>query len=391
MRNWGAFFGSDGEVGMSGTGLAEAHEAAEAWGLSGARDLTWREAYRAVVPLMRVENRLGWLYIAREWLGIALVLAGCTWAYRSWAAGALPLAAFVPIAALGMLAMAALQHRLSGLAHDASHYVLFHDRLANELASDVFLMFPVFGMTQKFRNSHLGHHRYVNHPEMDPDVVRLNAHAPQRFPVSPGRFCLRYLVETLWPPTLLGYLFGQAKGANAKVGGGVQDVPAPYRFRIGRMMRGCFWLTTLTIVHALRVWPIFLIFWVAPLLTFYPLLMQLREIVHHSNAPDDGKFTNSRVIRVNPVLEAAVFPYGQAYHVTHHLFAMLPHHTIAQAHEILMRYPPYRDEVVLSRGFFHRPRRSDAPTVLDALARRPRPGDLLWDGPPHARVPAEVS
>jgi fatty acid desaturase len=373
---------------MSGTGLAEAHEAPTA---TDSGDLTWREAYRRVVPLMRVDNRLGWLYIAREWAGIALVMAGCAWAWNAWGAGTLPLAAFVPIAALGMLAMAALQHRLSGLAHDASHYVLFHNRLANELASDVFLMFPVFGMTQKFRNSHLGHHRFVNDPVMDPDVVRLNAHAPQRFPVEPGRFCLRYLVETLWPPTLLGYLFGQAKGANAKVGGGVQDVPAPYRFRIGRMMRGCFWLATLATVHALHAWPLFLLFWVAPLLTFYPLLMQLREIVHHSNAPDDGKFTNSRVILVHPILEAAVFPYGQAYHVTHHLFAMLPHHTIGRAHEVLMRHPAYRDEVVVCRGFFLRPRGSTLPTVLDVLARKPRPGELLWDGPPRGRVPAEAN
>lgn len=367
---------------MNGTSLAEAPRSAA----PGEGDLSWREVHHAVVGLMRVDNLTSVGYIALEYAALALILGGCVWAYSSWTAGALATWGFVPLAALGMVGVAAIQHRLSGLAHDASHYSLFRNKLANELVSDIFLMFPIFGMTQKFRNSHLGHHRFVNDPEMDPDVVRLNKPEPQRFPVSKPGFCVRYLLKALWPPTLLGYLFGQAKGANAKVSGGVQDVKAPYRFRIGRMMRGCFWLSTLTVVHALHAWPVFLLFWVVPLLTFYPLLMQLREIAHHSNSPDSGKFTNSRVFFVNPLLSACVFPYGQAFHVTHHLFAMLPHHKMRRAHDILMRHPAYRDQVVICRGFFLRTPGTSGPSVLDVLSRRPRPGDLLWDGPPRTRV-----
>jgi fatty acid desaturase len=349
-------------------------------------DLSWKEVYHRLVPLMRVDNRTSLRYLAQEYLALAIVLGGCAWAFHAWTAGRLATAAFVPLAALGIVVIAAIQHRFSGLAHDASHYSLFRDKLANELVSDWLLMFPIFGMTQRFRNSHLGHHRFVNDPERDPDVVRLNARQPQRFPVSRVGFCVRYLVRGLWPPTLLGYLFGQARGANAKVGGGVCEVPAPYRFRIGRMMRGTFWLSALTLVHALRAWPIFWLFWVVPLVTVYPLLMRLREVAHHSNAPDDGRYTNSRVFFVHPLLRASIFPYGQDFHLTHHLFAMLPHHKMAGAHETLMRYPPYRDGLVICRGFFLPPRGSSGPTVLDVLARRPAAGDLLWDGPPRARV-----
>lgn len=368
----------------SGTLVAEEPERGQSVAREG--DLSWREVHHAVVALMRVDNRLGIASIALEYAVLAAILAGCATAYAAWTAGRLPMWGFGPLAALGMFGVAAVQHRLSGLAHDASHYSLFRNKVTNELASDLFLMFPIFGMTQKFRNSHLGHHRFVNDPDLDPDVVRLNGPEPQRFPVSRGGFCVRYLLRALWPPALLAYLFGQAKGANARVGGGVQDVKAPYRFRVGRLMRGTYWLGLLSAVHALRAWPLFWLFWVVPLLTFYPLLMQLREIAHHSNAPDAGRFTNSRVFLVHPLLRACVFPYGQDFHVTHHLFAMLPHHRMARAHEVLMRYPPYRDGVVVCRGFFFRTPGTGGPSVLDVLARSPRPGELLWDGPPRTRV-----
>jgi hypothetical protein len=42
--------------------------------------------------------------------------------------------------------------------------------------------------------------------------------------------------------------------------------------------------------------------------------------------------------------------------------------------------------VVICRGFFLRTIGTDGPSVLDVLARRPEPGDLIWDGPPRRRL-----
>jgi fatty acid desaturase len=333
-------------------------------------DLSWEEARHEVVALMRADNRTNLRYIAGEYAMLALALGGSAWAYDRWAAGALPTAGFVPLATLGVVVIAALQHRLSGLAHDASHYTLFKNRTANELASDILLMFPLMAMTQKFRNTHIGHHRFVNDPERDPDLRRLQGDAGHPFPMSKARFVFRYVVKGLWLPDLWTYLYGQAKNANAADGDDTPELRGVYRFRIGRMMRGCYWLSVLAVVNALHAWPIFFLFWVVPLLTAYPIFMQLREIAHHSNAPDDGELTNSRVFRVNPILNAAVFPYGQDFHVTHHMFAMLPHYNMARAHDILMRYPPYCESVVVCRGFFFRAIGTRGPSVLDVLSER---------------------
>ena len=335
-------------------------------------DLTWDEIHRAIVPLMRADDRTNVFFIAREYAFLAVVLMASAWSYSSWAAGTLATMTFAPIAAFLVLLVAVAQHRLSGLAHDASHYVLFRNRLANELVSDLFLMFPIVAMTQMYRASHLGHHKYVNDPERDPDLVRLQGQ-PHHFPIAKARFWIRYVLKGLWPPTMLPYLFGRAKAANLT---GPEDVELRnvYRKKVARCLRGTYWLALVTAVHAFHAWPIFFLFWILPLLTAYPLLMQLREIAHHSNAPDDGDLTNSRVFRVNPVLGAAIFPYGQAFHLTHHLFAMIPHHRIAAVHALLMRHLPYRERVVVCRGYFFRTLGTQGPSVLDVLATgRPSP------------------
>ncbi len=338
-------------------------------------DCSWTEAHRALVPLMRADNHTNVGYIAREYLGLGLVLTAASILWRVWSAGSLPTVAFLPLAMVGVVLVATFQHRLSGLAHDASHGTLFRNKLANELASDLLLMFPLVAMTQKYRAAHLGHHQFVNDPERDPDLLRLNHPEPHHFPISKAGFWRRYVVEALWPPSILKYLFGRAKAANLESGSGDPLVLRPvYRSRVARSLRGAYWLSVLTAVHSTHAWPIFFLFWVVPLLTVYPFLMQLREIAHHSNAPDDGDLTNSRVFQVNPILNAAVFPYGQAFHLTHHLFAMVPHYRVALAHEILRRYRPYREQVVVCRGYFFRRWGTSGPSVLDLLSRTsPRP------------------
>ena len=256
--------------------------------------------------------------------------------------------------------IAALQHRLSGLGHEASHYALFKNRLANELVSDLLCMFPLMAMTQRFRVTHLGHHQFLNDPDRDPDVPRLHFDGDRYpFPMSKATFWYRYVVMSLWPPVLLKYLYGQAKNANVTTG--FREPRGVYRFRVGRCLRGAFWLPMLTIVHLTGSWPIFLLFWVTPLLTFYPFFMQLREIAHHSNAPDEGEFTHSRNFHCHPIFNWAVFPYGQDYHLTHHVFGLIPHFNLTRAHEILLRYPPYREQATACHGYFFARRGSAGP------------------------------
>jgi fatty acid desaturase len=339
---------------------------------AGGQDESWEQVHSALVPLLRADDTTNIAYLAAEYVGLVGSLAGCVWLYGAWTGGVLSTGAFAGLATLGVVVVAVFQHRLSGLGHEGSHYALFRNRLANELASDVFCMFPLMAMTQRFRVTHLGHHRFLNDPVLDPDAARLHFDADRYpFPMLKSRFWYRYVVLSAWLPSLLRYLYGQAKNAN--VTAGLREPKGVYRFRVGRCLRGAYWLPMLSFVHLTGSWPIFFLFWVVPLVTVYPFLMQLREIAHHSNASDEGEFTHSRNFHCNPIFNFCVFPYGQDYHLTHHVFGLMPHYNLARAHRILLRYRPYREQAVSCHGYFFRRWGKPGPTVLDVMAKRRGP------------------
>jgi fatty acid desaturase len=124
------------------------------------------------------------------------------------------------------------------------------------------------------------------------------------------------------------------------------------------------WVQQLTGVWA---WAYYGILWVAPLFTSFAFFMILRQIVQHGNG-DRGWLTNTRIFFVQRLINYAVFPMGQDYHLPHHLYATVPHYRLKELHEILLEYPEYRAEAVEVHGYFRSPEQPQVhPTVLDVL------------------------
>ena len=78
--------------------------------------------------------------------------------------------------------------------------------------------------------------------------------------------------------------------------------------------------------------------------------------------------TNTRVFFMNRLIRFCVFPMGQDYHLPHHLFATIPHYRLRELHEMLLKYPEYRQQALEVENYVlpghHWPTR---PTVLDVL------------------------
>jgi fatty acid desaturase len=120
------------------------------------------------------------------------------------------------------------------------------------------------------------------------------------------------------------------------------------------------------------VWGYFGLYWMLPLFTAFPLFMMLRQWVQHGNA-DRGRYTNTRVFLVGPLIRYAVFPWGMDYHLPHHLMASVPHYHLRRLHELLLADPEYRAKGTILEGFFSG---HGLPSALAAL------------GPDHApRIP----
>jgi fatty acid desaturase len=172
-------------------------------------------AFRTLLQDIRqTDNRTNWLYIARSWFFLLVVLAAAVVGLECVLASGVGWGWAIPIVIVSGWLVGAGQHHLGVLGHEGSHRTLFRNRWLNEQASDWLCMYPIFTTTYMYRLQHLAHHQFVNDPDRDPNVLQMRA--TDTWPDGPmrPRQLLRYLVGLLAPTRLFGFL-GRRAGANS--------------------------------------------------------------------------------------------------------------------------------------------------------------------------------
>jgi fatty acid desaturase len=156
--------------------------------------------------LRQTDNYRNFYYLLRTYALIAAVVGGAVWFYHFHASAGLSFWWNLAVTFLAITAIGALQHQLTGLAHEGAHHILFRNRYLNELASDWLCMFPLLTTTHHYRLQHLAHHQFVNDPERDPDLSQLQESGHWlAFPLRKPQF-LRALARRLWPPRLVRFM-----------------------------------------------------------------------------------------------------------------------------------------------------------------------------------------
>src|SRR5215813_15404270 len=97
----------------------------------------------ALQRLRATDNYTNFWYLLRTYLFLALVIGGTLWLYHLQASLGWHWAWNIPITIVAIVLVGAGQHQLTGLAHEASHHILFKNRYGNDLASDWLCMFPL--------------------------------------------------------------------------------------------------------------------------------------------------------------------------------------------------------------------------------------------------------
>lgn len=140
---------------------------------------------REIMDLRQVDNLTNVGFIALEYLCLFCVLAGTIGFCEYRASWGLGWGWNIPVLGLAIVLIGALQHRLAGLGHEASHYSLLKHKFLNDLVGDVFCMLPILSTVHFYRVFHLAHHQFTNDPERDPDLVSLGGgKMVDRFPMS---------------------------------------------------------------------------------------------------------------------------------------------------------------------------------------------------------------
>jgi fatty acid desaturase len=158
--------------------------------------------------LRELDNITNLMFLAGDYLTLAAIAAATLGFYFARDSWGLAWAWNIPVTGLAILLVGAVQHRLAGLAHEAAHYALLRNRLANDLISDLFCMFPIYATTHQYRLVHLGHHQYTNDWQRDPDLLNIGkSKLMHRFPMSRWQFIYNYYLRFFMPHVLLRYLW----------------------------------------------------------------------------------------------------------------------------------------------------------------------------------------
>jgi fatty acid desaturase len=169
------------------------------------------ELRQTLHQLRKTDNLTNWLYLLRTYLYFILVIGGAVWFFEYQVQSGLSFWWNVPVALVAIVLVGAGQHQLSGLAHEASHHILFRNRYLNDLAGDWLTMFPMFSTLYHYRLQHHAHHQFVNDPQRDPDVSQLQTSGHWLpFPLSKRAFLLT-LLKQLWVPNLIRFIRIRAK------------------------------------------------------------------------------------------------------------------------------------------------------------------------------------
>ncbi|MGD9785132.1 MAG: fatty acid desaturase [Hyphomicrobiaceae bacterium] len=171
-------------------------------------------------------------YLGRVYLIMAATLVAAIWLIEQQRAGAFSFWWNIPIVILAITIIGASQHQLGGATHEATHFILFRNRRANELVSDWLCMFPLYSTTYQFRLHHLAHHQFINDPERDPDFYQLHDSGHDLdFPLEHVQF-FKALLSQLWLPNLVRYTLTRARY------NGLGVDTNPYRDKTRKTSRG---------------------------------------------------------------------------------------------------------------------------------------------------------
>jgi fatty acid desaturase len=169
------------------------------------KSLQEAELKEKLQALRRSDNFTNIFYLVRVYIFFLVVIGGAVWFDLHRAASGWSFWWDVPVGLLAIILIGAGQHQMSGLAHEAVHHILFKNRWFNDLASDLFCMFPLYSSTHHYRLQHLAHHQFVNDPQRDPDVSQLKSSGHWLdFPIGKRAFFWT-LVKQLWLPNLIRF------------------------------------------------------------------------------------------------------------------------------------------------------------------------------------------
>ncbi|AGK58734.1 fatty acid desaturase [Hyphomicrobium denitrificans 1NES1] len=165
----------------------------------------------AIRELKKRDNYTNFYHIGFVYFVIALAIGFTIWSYHLVDVEGLGWWWDIPTTIAAITVIGASQHQFGGVIHEGTHFILFENKILNELASDWLAAFPIYTSTFQFRLHHLAHHQFINDPVRDPDWAQLHDSGHDLdFPITHFEM-LRALGKQIWLPNLFRYTIARAR------------------------------------------------------------------------------------------------------------------------------------------------------------------------------------
>lgn len=250
---------------------------------------------------------------------------------------------------LAVIVIGSRQLGLSILMHEAAHNALFKSRALNEWAGTWLCGRPVMADMLAYRTYHLKHHRFTQ-TEDDPDLS-----LSRPFPTTKASL-RRKIIRDLTGQTGIKQRAQQIMFA-FKMAGEVEGQPTADDLAqafAGPVIGGALIANAVifAVMWAAGDWWWWFAFWALPLLTWFQLVVRIRNIAEHGVVEfSDDPLRNVRTTKAGPLMRLILAPYYVNYHLEHHLVMHIPCHNLPKLHALMLE-KGYGPKMEIGRSYW---------------------------------------
>lgn len=249
---------------------------------------------------------------------------------------------------LAVMVIGSRQLGLAILMHEAAHVALFKTRKLNELAGVWLCGRPVLADMFEYRRYHLQHHQHTQ-TDKDPDLNLSRA-----FPTTKASMW-RKVWRDISGQTGFKQRSQQVMMA-FKLAGEDDDLSKDDLAQafagpvLGQAM--LVNLVIFAVMWAVGAWWWWLAFWMLPLLTWYQLVLRVRNIAEHGVVEfSSDPRRNVRTTKAGPIMRLFLAPYYVNYHLEHHLIMHVPCRHLPRLHRLMLA-KGHGDDMRIGRNYW---------------------------------------
>ena len=231
----------------------------------------------------------------------------------------------------------ARQHALATLMHEGAHFRLLPRKWCNDLFAELFLAWPLMISVRAYRQHHFAHHRSPNNDD-DPDWTLRNDR-DWEFPKTRAGLAKVFLFDAI--------------GLNFK---DEMRFFNRYFYPRGRKswldyLSWVYYATLLSVVTYYSLWPVFLAYWMVPLLTSLKAITRMRTIAEHYGVEYDHPFRQTRTTYPGFLGKLLIGPKNIGLHLDHHLYPSVPFYNLPDLHGELLQNEYFRSTAHLTHTY----------------------------------------